>query len=142
MTSDALGRAIVIRRGSNQLYLYQVGDKPKLIRTLPGRDRALAVPDAAREVRGRQQAAEPVVVPAGRDRRGRRARKPIPPGPGNPLGTRWMGLSAPNVGIHGTPDAASIGYSASHGCIRMLIPQVEWLFTQVDVGTPVFIVAA
>ena len=52
------------------------------------------------------------------------------------------GLSAPYVGIHGTPDAASIGYSASHGCIRMLIPQVEWLFTQVDVGTPVFIVAA
>jgi lipoprotein-anchoring transpeptidase ErfK/SrfK len=68
--------------------------------------------------------------------------KPIPPGPGNPLGTRWMGLSAPYVGIHGTPDSASIGYSASHGCIRMLIPQVEWLFTQVDVGTPVFIVSA
>ena len=68
--------------------------------------------------------------------------KPIPPGPGNPLGTRWMGLSAPYVGIHGTPDAASIGYSASHGCIRMLIPQVEWLFTKVDVGTAVFIVAA
>ena len=66
---------------------------------------------------------------------------PVPPGPGNPLGTRWMGLSAPYVGIHGTPDAASIGYSVSHGCIRMLIPQVEWLFEQVEVGTPVFIVA-
>ena len=47
--------------------------------------------------------------------------KPIPPGPGNPLGTRWMGLSAPYVGIHGTPDAASLGYSQSHGCIRMAI---------------------
>ena len=68
--------------------------------------------------------------------------EPIPPGPGNPLGTRWMGISAPYVGIHGTPDAASIGYSASHGCIRMLIPQVEWLFEQVGVGTPVFIVRA
>ena len=68
--------------------------------------------------------------------------KPVPPGPGNPLGTRWMGLSSPYVGIHGTPDAASIGYSASHGCIRMLIPQVEWLFTQIELGTPVFIVAA
>ncbi|MDQ3162289.1 MAG: L,D-transpeptidase/peptidoglycan binding protein [Actinomycetota bacterium] len=66
--------------------------------------------------------------------------KPIPPGPGNPLGTRWMGISSPAVGIHGTPDAASIGYSASHGCIRMLIPEVEWLFDQVDIGTPVFIV--
>jgi lipoprotein-anchoring transpeptidase ErfK/SrfK len=66
--------------------------------------------------------------------------KPIPPGPGNPLGTRWMGISSPAVGIHGTPDAASIGYSASHGCIRMLIPEVEWLFERVGIGTPVFII--
>jgi lipoprotein-anchoring transpeptidase ErfK/SrfK len=65
---------------------------------------------------------------------------PVPPGPGNPLGTRWMGLSAPYVGIHGTPDAASIGYSASHGCIRMRIPDAEWLFQHVKLGTPVFIV--
>jgi lipoprotein-anchoring transpeptidase ErfK/SrfK len=65
--------------------------------------------------------------------------KPIPPGPGNPLGTRWMGLSAPGVGIHGTPDDASIGYSASHGCIRMHIPDAEWLFHHVKLGTPVVI---
>ena len=71
-----------------------------------------------------------------------RGLSPVPPGPGNPLGTRWMGLSAPGVGIHGTPDAASIGYSASHGCIRMYIPSAEWLFNHVAVGTPVFIVAA
>ena len=43
-------------------------------------------------------------------------------------------------GIHGTPDSASIGYSASHGCIRMRIPDAEWLFEHVKVGTPVFIV--
>jgi lipoprotein-anchoring transpeptidase ErfK/SrfK len=52
-----------------------------------------------------------------------------------------MGLSAPGVGIHGTPDPASIGYSVSHGCIRMRIPEAEWLFNHVDIGTPVFIVA-
>ena len=68
--------------------------------------------------------------------------KPTPPGPGNPLGTRWMGLSAPGVGIHGTPNAASIGYSLSHGCIRMLIPEAEWLFEHVEIGTPVYIVAS
>jgi lipoprotein-anchoring transpeptidase ErfK/SrfK len=68
--------------------------------------------------------------------------EPIPPGPGNPLGTRWMGLSAPAVGIHGTPDAASIGYSASHGCIRMHVPEAEWLFQRVKEGTPVYIVDA
>jgi lipoprotein-anchoring transpeptidase ErfK/SrfK len=67
-------------------------------------------------------------------------KEPIPPGPGNPLGTRWMGLSAPGVGIHGTPDSASLGYSLSHGCIRMAIPEAEWLFTHVEVGTTVFIV--
>jgi hypothetical protein len=71
-----------------------------------------------------------------------RGSSPIPPGPGNPLGTRWMGLSAPGVGIHGTPDAASIGYSASHGCIRMHISSAEWLFNHVSIGTPVYIVPA
>ena len=65
--------------------------------------------------------------------------KPIPPGPGNPLGTRWMGLNVYGVGIHGTPDDASIGYSASHGCIRMHISDAEWLFDHVRIGTPVFI---
>jgi lipoprotein-anchoring transpeptidase ErfK/SrfK len=66
--------------------------------------------------------------------------KPVPPGPNNPLGTRWMGLSSPGVGIHGTPSDGSIGYSLSHGCIRMHIPEAEWLFNHVDIGTTVFIV--
>jgi lipoprotein-anchoring transpeptidase ErfK/SrfK len=68
--------------------------------------------------------------------------KPVPPGPNNPLGTRWMGIDAPGVGIHGTDEPASIGYSESHGCIRMLVPDAEWLFEHVTVGTPVFIVAS
>ncbi len=67
--------------------------------------------------------------------------KPVPPGPGNPLGTRWMGLSAPGVGIHGTDEPWSIGHSESHGCIRMQVPNAEWLYSHVRVGTPVFIVA-
>ena len=68
--------------------------------------------------------------------------KPTPPGPDNPLGTRWMGISSPGVGIHGTPNDGSIGYSVSHGCVRMHIPDAEWLFERVEIGTPVFIVAA
>lgn len=62
---------------------------------------------------------------------------PIPPGPGNPLGTRWIGTSAPLVGIHGTYEPASIGTAASHGCIRMNIPDVERLYDEVAVGMPV-----
>jgi lipoprotein-anchoring transpeptidase ErfK/SrfK len=53
-----------------------------------------------------------------------------------------MGLSARGVGIHGTPDSASIGYSASHGCIRMHIWEAEWLFQRVEIGTPVLITDA
>jgi len=63
--------------------------------------------------------------------------EPIPPGSTNPLGTRWIGTSAPAVGIHGTPQAFTIGHAASHGCIRMRIPDVERLFNYVDVGETV-----
>jgi lipoprotein-anchoring transpeptidase ErfK/SrfK len=68
-----------------------------------------------------------------------RGLKPVPPGPNNPLGTRWMGLDAPGVGIHGTDAPSSIGYSASHGCVRMQVPDAEWLFEHVDIGTTVFV---
>ena len=64
---------------------------------------------------------------------------PIPPGPDNPLGTRWMGLSVSGVGIHGTPNPASVGYSISHGCIRMKKRDAEALFRLVRVGTRVWI---
>jgi hypothetical protein len=67
---------------------------------------------------------------------------PIPPGPGNPLGTRWMGLSVGAVGIHGTYNSASIGGFASHGCVRMYLHEAEWLFERVRHGTTVFVVSA
>ena len=64
---------------------------------------------------------------------------PVPPGPGNPLGTRWIGTSAPGIGMHGTPNSSSIGSMASHGCIRMYISDDENLYPRVEVGTRVFI---
>jgi lipoprotein-anchoring transpeptidase ErfK/SrfK len=67
---------------------------------------------------------------------------PVPPGPANPLGTRWIGTSAPGIGIHGTPAPSTVGTAASHGCIRMYMSDVEWLFERVRLGTPVFFVRA
>jgi hypothetical protein len=67
--------------------------------------------------------------------------KVTPPGPGNPLGTRWIGLSSSEVGIHGTNAAWTIGSRASHGCMRMRIPDVEALYDKVDPGTPVTILS-
>ena len=141
VTQAQLGRAIVIRRGSNQLYLYRVGTNVKVMREFHVATGRSEYPTPLGKFEIVTKWLNPWWYPPAGSAWAADS-KPIPPGPGNPLGTRWMGLSAPYVGIHGTPDAASIGYSASHGCIRMLIPQAEWLFTQVDVGTPVFIVAA
>jgi lipoprotein-anchoring transpeptidase ErfK/SrfK len=63
----------------------------------------------------------------------------IPGGtPQNPLKARWMGIYN-GAGIHGTDAAYSIGSNASHGCIRMLIPDVIELYDQVPVGAPVYI---
>jgi lipoprotein-anchoring transpeptidase ErfK/SrfK len=55
-------------------------------------------------------------------------------GPSNPIGTRWIGLSAKGFGIHGTNQPASIGYAKSHGCIRLRNRDVEDLFERVRAG--------
>jgi lipoprotein-anchoring transpeptidase ErfK/SrfK len=66
----------------------------------------------------------------------------IPPGPDNPLGTRALYLSASGIRIHGTPSDSSIGTYASHGCIRMHIPDSEAMYPLVPVGTKVVIYGA
>jgi lipoprotein-anchoring transpeptidase ErfK/SrfK len=63
--------------------------------------------------------------------------KVVPPGPSNPLGTRWLGLSIKGFGIHGTNAPGSIGKKASHGCIRMRNRDIEELFELVKVGDAV-----
>ncbi|HLK66094.1 MAG TPA: L,D-transpeptidase [Bryobacteraceae bacterium] len=65
----------------------------------------------------------------------------VKPGKANPLGTRWMGLSAGGYGIHGTNAPGSIGHNVSHGCIRMKNQDAEELFAMVSVGDPVELVA-
>jgi lipoprotein-anchoring transpeptidase ErfK/SrfK len=63
----------------------------------------------------------------------------IPPGPENPLKSRWLGFGS-GRGIHGTADDASIGSAASHGCIRMHVPDVEALYPRVPLGAPLYVV--
>jgi lipoprotein-anchoring transpeptidase ErfK/SrfK len=63
----------------------------------------------------------------------------IPPGPGNPLGTRWIGTTAPAIGLHGTYADWSVGQAASHGCMRMHIKDVEALYDQVVIGMKISI---
>jgi lipoprotein-anchoring transpeptidase ErfK/SrfK len=64
----------------------------------------------------------------------------IPPGPGDPLVARWMAIDDLGDGIHGTDEPDSIGSAASHGCIRMLVPDVIQLYSITPLGTPAFVV--
>jgi hypothetical protein len=62
----------------------------------------------------------------------------IPPGPDDPIKARWLGFYN-GAGIHGTDEISSLGTAASHGCIRMSIPDVEQLYPQVPLHTPIYV---
>ncbi len=137
LTPSTIGPVIVIKRASNQLTLY---NGMKVVRRFEVATGQAVYPTPLGKFQIVVKWKNPWWYPPASP--WAKGEKPVPPGPGNPLGTRWMGLSAPGVGIHGTPQDGSIGYSLSHGCIRMHIPQAEWLFDHVDVGTTVYIVSS
>ena len=134
-TRATFGPVIVVTRGANTLRLYRGA---KLVRTFPVATGQAIYPTPAGLWSIANKQRDPWWYPPTYDAWAK-GLKPVPPGPGNPLGTRWMGLTAPGVGIHGTDADTSIGYSASHGCVRMHVPDAEWLFERVQVGTPVVI---
>ena len=132
-TSDPV---IVINRSLNRLSLYKGS---KLTRRFPVATGQAIYPTPAGQFHIVVKWVNPTWYPPTQDAWAK-GLNPVPPGPDNPLGTRWMGLSAPGIGIHGTDEPTSIGYSESHGCVRMQVTDAEWLFNQVNVGTQVFII--
>jgi lipoprotein-anchoring transpeptidase ErfK/SrfK len=134
-TAAGFGPVIVVNRGTNTLRLY---NGPKLVRTFRVATGQSIYPTPAGIWHIVDKQLDPWWYPPTYDEWAK-GLKPVPPGPSNPLGTRWMGLNAPGVGIHGTDAPTSIGYSVSHGCIRMQVPEAEWLFEHVRVGTTVVI---
>jgi hypothetical protein len=137
VTRANFGPVVVVRRGSHRLFVYE---GRHFIRRLPVGTGRPANPTPQGRFKIATKIRHPWWYPP--DSGWADGLQPIPPGPGNPLGTRWMGLSAREIGIHGTPDRSSVGYSRSHGCVRMLPREAEWLFRRVRIGTPVVIVAA
>ena len=131
------GPVVVVRRDSRRLYLYNGMRYVAGFRVAVGMPR---YPTPIGRFRIIRKERNPTWNPP--DAPWAAGAGPIPPGPGNPLGTRWMGLSAPGIGIHGTYAPSSSGTAASHGCIRMYIRQSEWLYDRVRLGTTVFIVRA
>ena len=137
VTRKSFGPLIVIHRGSNRLYLYR---GVKMNRIFPVATGQSVYPTPLGNFQIVVMWRNPWWYPP--NSAWAKGEQPVPPGPNNPLGTRWMGISSPGVGIHGTNNDASIGYSVSHGCIRMHVHDAEWLFNHVVIGTPVFIVSA
>lgn len=81
----------------------------------------------------------PKSIQAEMAREGKRVVTAVPPGPNNPLGTRWIQI-APRIGIHGTNAPSSIFKYTTHGCIRMATEDVEHLFELVNEGDPVSVI--
>lgn len=67
-------------------------------------------------------------------RKGETVLTKVPPGPDNPLGKYWIGLSIPGYGIHGTNAPSSVYHFQSHGCIRLQPENIEKLFPQIATG--------
>lgn len=131
-----IGKTIVVDRTINQLSLYNGFDLEK---TYPVATAAAGyvTPPGDWTIIDKQE--NPTWTNPAPDTWGADLPAFIPPGPGNPLGTRALYLDASGIRIHGTYDVSSIGTHASHGCIRMLMSDVEEIYPLVPIGTRVIV---
>ena len=138
---------VVLNLAEYRLYYYPKpdGDEPALVMTYPisigrmdwatplGRTRVVAkarnpawyVPESI--LKEHEEAGDPLP-------------RIVPPGPKNPLGTRAMRLGIPGYLIHGTNRPAGVGMRVTHGCIRMFPEDIDFLFDEIAVDTPVRII--
>ena len=136
--AEAVQKVILVRTGENTLHLYENG---RIVKSWPVATGAAGFPTPTGIWRVNSKINNPTWI---NPRSAWSANMPatIPPGPNNPLGTKALALNAPGILIHATSDRASIGYSASHGCIRMTEADEADLFGRVSAGTIVAIVNA
>jgi L,D-transpeptidase catalytic domain/Putative peptidoglycan binding domain len=137
VSDKSMGPTIVVRLSQNELYLYEglkLDRKYPVATAAPGYE----TPVGTWTIVNKQE--NPTWYNPAPTTWGAGMPLSIPPGPGNPLGPRALYLNAPGVRIHGTTDTSSIGTYASHGCIRMYIPDVEQLYPLIPIGTKVIII--
>ncbi|HTU14684.1 MAG TPA: L,D-transpeptidase/peptidoglycan binding protein [Solirubrobacterales bacterium] len=127
---------LTLDRGSFQLKLWNDLKLTKTYTVAVGQV-GLETPAGTYTLQSKQ--VDPVWTVPNSDWAGDMAGQVVPGGvPENPLKARWMGIFD-GAGIHGTDDTASLGSAASHGCVRMSVPDVIDLYDRVDVGTPIYI---
>jgi lipoprotein-anchoring transpeptidase ErfK/SrfK/uncharacterized membrane protein len=127
---------VTVDRGGYRLRLFK---RLKLVKTYPIAVGQVGLETPAGLYEVQNKAVDPAWNVPNSDWAGDLAGTVVPGGtPQNPLKARWLGIYN-GAGIHGTDQTGSIGTNASHGCIRMLIPDVVELYDQVPVGAPVYI---
>jgi lipoprotein-anchoring transpeptidase ErfK/SrfK len=135
-SDPTMNKVILVRAGENMLYLYENGQIIKQWPVATGASGYLT-PEGVHRI------TQKLVNPSWHNPGSAWARglpRVIGPGPNNPLGTRALRLNAPAILIHATANRGSIGYSESHGCIRMTEENEAELFSMVEVGTRVAVV--
>jgi len=125
---DVPARRIVVSLEDRKLALVEGGQVKKIYTVAVGKP---TTPSPQGSFTIQRRVANPTYQHNGRS---------VPPGPANPVGSRWMGLSIRGYGIHGTNEPNSIGKAASHGCIRMGKADLEEFYALVSVGDQVEIV--
>jgi hypothetical protein len=138
VTRDDLGHTIVVDLSDLELTLY---DGLKVDRTYSVAAGSPSYPTPPGEWEIIDKVENPTWTNPAPDGWGKDLPLHIGPGPTNPLGTRALYLNSPGIRIHGTSASYSIGSYASHGCVRMLMEDVEELYEIVPIGTIVHIVA-
>jgi L,D-transpeptidase catalytic domain/Putative peptidoglycan binding domain len=126
---------LTLDRGSFTLRLWRDLELTETYTVAVGQE-GLETPEGLYEIQAKEE--NPTWHVPESDWAGDLAGQTIPPGPSNPIKARWMAIYE-GAGIHGTEETASLGSAASHGCVRMAIADVEELYDQVEVGTPIFI---
>ncbi len=135
-SDPSLSKVVLVRAGENKLYLYDNGQIVKSWPVATGASGYLS-PEGVWRI------TDKILNPSWHNPGSAWARgmpAVIPPGPNNPLGTKALRLDAPGILIHATANRGSIGFSESHGCIRMTEENEAELFGMVDAGTRVAIV--
>jgi L,D-transpeptidase ErfK/SrfK len=130
------GEALVINLPQRMLF-YLAGDVPVAFPVAAGR-RTWQTPVGPFTIDSRRENPAwhvPASILAEARQQGRELPPVVPPGPGNPLGRHWLGLSVPGYGIHGTNAPSSIHQLVTHGCIRLHPDDIAWLYPRLAIGT-------
>lgn len=135
VTEADLGYIIVVRQSEHKLYLYRGEEFVDDFAVALGSPE-YPTPNGRFTIVKKEK--NPTWYPPKSDWARELSSAPIPPGPGNPLGPYWMEIGN-GIGIHAALDPSSLGYSASHGCIRVSEWAAGYLFERVEKGTPVYI---